>query len=70
MTPIDILIRISKLNQKEFAAKVGIAEQTLSQMKIGNRDIPLSKFINWCKILEINPIEVFENYNKFSSSIK
>lgn len=60
MNPVEVLIKMSGMSQKEFAEKVGIATSNLSEMKKGKRDIPLSKFISWCELFQIDIIEVFK----------
>lgn len=51
MNPIEKLILLSGCTQREFANKVGETEPALSAYKKGRRQISLSKFLGWCKIL-------------------
>lgn len=62
MTPVEILIRISNLKQKEVAQKLNIHAQTLSQIKLGHREISINTFMLWCEILKISPIEVISTF--------
>lgn len=60
MNAIEVLINMSGRSQKDFAEAVGIPAPNLSEMKKGKRDIPLSKFISWCELFQIDIIEVFK----------
>lgn len=64
MNPIEILIRLSGKEQKEIAEIVGVAAQTISAIKKNHRDLPLSKFIEWCKLLNVDVVEVFTEYKR------
>jgi len=63
-TIIEILILLSGKSQKDFATMVNIPAPNLSEMKTGKRDIPLGKFISWCKLADVNPIDVFKEFYK------
>lgn len=54
MNPVEKLILYTCKNQKEFAEKVGEHEQAISRWKTGKSDVPLSRFLKWCEILNFN----------------
>lgn len=64
MNPIEILIRLSGKKQKEIAEIVEEFAGNFSEMKTGKRDVPLFKFMKWCKLLDVDVIEVFTEYKK------
>lgn len=67
MNPIEILIRLSGKEQKEIAEIVDVAPQTISAIKKNHRDLPLSKFVEWCKLLNVDILEVFAEYKKYNN---
>ena len=66
MNAVELLIRLSGKTQKDFSEIVGIPGSNLSEMKKGKRDIPLSKFIEWCKLVDVDILEVFTEYKKYA----
>lgn len=64
MNPIEILIRYSGKTQKQIAVIVELPESNISDMKKGKRDIPLGKFLEWCKKLDVDIVDVFKEYSK------
>lgn len=64
MNAIEILIKLTRLNQKDFAQAIGVPAPNLSEMKTGKRDISLSRFIEWCEHFGISPAKVFDKLEK------
>lgn len=64
MNAVEVLILMSGLSQKDFSIKVSIPASNLSEIKKGKRDLPLSKFILWCELLNILPEDVFKELRK------
>lgn len=64
ITIIDILVRLSGKEQKEIAQIIGVTESTISDAKTGKRDIAFGKFVMWCKLLDVNPYNVIDEYFK------
>lgn len=54
------LRKLTNLTQGKFAEKIELGRSYISQLENNNVDISLSTFIEWCKLFEINPIEVFD----------
>lgn len=42
------------LTQEEFAAKVGVTQKDISRYEREIHNLPLLKFLDWCKIMEYN----------------
>ena len=45
-----------KLNQTEFAGKLGVTQSYISQLEGDNINISLSLFLKWCKVLKLKEI--------------
>jgi transcriptional regulator with XRE-family HTH domain len=54
------LRKLSTLTQGKFADKIKVGRSYISQLENNNVDISLSTFIDWCKLFEINPTDIFE----------
>lgn len=48
------------MKQGELAALLGMKQQQFSRYETGQRDIPLSTFINWCKVIKPTTSELEE----------
>ena len=53
------LRKLTNLTQGKFADSIGVGRSYISQLENNNVDLSLSTFIEWCKLFEINPIEIF-----------
>ncbi|WP_064967630.1 helix-turn-helix domain-containing protein [Tenacibaculum ovolyticum] len=45
-----------KLNQTEFATKIGVTQSYISQIESDNINVSLSLFLDWCKQLNLKEI--------------
>ena len=59
-------IRISKkISQEELAEKIGCERNTLSYIEIGKNSISFTKLKKLCKVLDIEPYQLFLFDNDF-----
>jgi len=47
-----------KLNQTEFANKIGVTQSYISQIERDNIDVSLSLFLSWCETLKLEEINI------------
>ena len=47
-----------KLNQTEFANKIGVTQSYISQIEGNSINVSLSLFLDWCKILGLKEINI------------
>ena len=46
------------ITQRELARRVGRAHSYVSRIEKGDRRLDLPEFIEWCEVLEVNPVDV------------
>lgn len=59
----DILVSQRKslgLSQKDLSEKLGVHHSMIGKIEVGDRRLDALEFINYCKILEIDPCKVFK----------
>ncbi len=54
------LRKLSGLTQGKFANQINVTRPYISQLENNNVDISLSTFIEWCKVFEIDPVNIFD----------
>ncbi len=50
---------LARLSQEELAEKIGCERNTLSYIEIGKNSISFAKFKKLCKVLDIEPYQLF-----------
>lgn len=50
------------ISQEKAAKKLGVSQPQLHKYESGEKDIPLTKFVNYARILHIDPIKLLNYY--------
>ena len=53
------LRNLTELTQEKFADKIGVTRPYVSQLENNLVDISLSKFIDYCSVFKIDPVDIF-----------
>lgn len=56
------------LSQKGLSEKLGVHHSLIGKIEVGDRRLDALEFINYCKILEINPCKVLESVQNLKSN--
>ena len=59
---IDELCVLKGMTHRALSEKIGVNEVTLSRYLRGERAIQLSPFMNMCKVLDVEPTDLFKTY--------
>lgn len=47
-----------KMTMKELGKRIGVSEGTISRYETGERKITFDSFVDICKVLDLNPLDV------------
>jgi transcriptional regulator with XRE-family HTH domain len=56
-----------KVPQRELAQRLGRAHSYVSRIELGDRRLDLPEFIQWCELLEFDPVDVMRRIMRKSS---
>ena len=61
MNPVKKLRTSLGLSQEDFCMEVEVDRPHLSRIENNHHDMGLLKFLAWCKIFNVNPVEIFKD---------
>lgn len=62
INPVKQLRQLTGLTQEDFCEEIEVDRTYLSKLENGKNDMGVLKFLSWCKIFNINPNQIFNNY--------
>ena len=67
---VDELCIEKRITHRRLAEKIGVNEVTLSRYLTGERRFQLSPFMTMCKVLEVEPTDLFKTYTYAQMEIR
>lgn len=61
---VGTLVEYKGISQSNLADLTGLSSAYINQLALGKRDIQVSRFIDWCALLECDPICILEKHLK------